>query len=47
MRNLAACADLIVRSALARQDSRGLHYTLDHPQTNDEVAPTILPGRTP
>ena len=46
LRNLAACADLIVRSALARQESRGLHYTLDYPQTNTEVLPTILPGRT-
>jgi L-aspartate oxidase len=46
LRNLAVCADLIVRSALARHESRGLHYTLDHPLTAAEALPTILPGRT-
>ncbi len=45
LRNLAVCADLIVRSALARHESRGLHYTLDHPQTDTEARPTILAGR--
>jgi L-aspartate oxidase len=45
LRNLVRCADLIVRSALAREESRGLHYTLDYPQTLAEARPTILPGR--
>jgi L-aspartate oxidase len=45
LRNLAVCADLIVRSALARHESRGLHYTLDYPQTLPQALPTILPGR--
>ncbi|WP_028080740.1 L-aspartate oxidase [Solimonas soli] len=45
LRNLVRCADLIVRSALARQESRGLHYTLDYPDTLPEARPTILPGR--
>ena len=45
LRNLVVCAELIVRSALLRKESRGLHYTLDHPQTNDLAAPTVLPGR--
>jgi L-aspartate oxidase len=45
LRNLVVCADLIVRSALARKESRGLHYTLDHLNTEASTEPTILPGR--
>ena len=33
LRNLLQAADLIVRSALHRHESRGLHYTLDYPET--------------
>ena len=42
LRNLLQCADLIVQSALARHESRGLHYTLDYPQTEDVVKDTVL-----
>jgi L-aspartate oxidase len=42
LRNLVDCADLIVQSALARRESRGLHYTLDHPYTLPVSTSTIL-----
>ncbi len=42
LRNLLQCADLIVRSALARHESRGLHYTLDYPEMLAEAKDTVL-----
>ena len=44
LRNLAVCAELIVKSAQKRRESRGLHYTLDCPNLSDKVAATVLPG---
>jgi L-aspartate oxidase len=42
LRNLVEVADLIIRSALSRHESRGLHYTLDFPQTDAEAKDTVL-----
>ena len=42
LRNLVLTAELIVRSALARRESRGLHYSLDYPQTLPVARDTLL-----
>jgi L-aspartate oxidase len=42
LRNLVVVAGLIVRSALARKESRGLHYTLDYPATSPDARDTVL-----
>ncbi len=42
LRNLLQSAELIVNSALARHESRGLHYTLDYPETDEVARDTVL-----
>jgi L-aspartate oxidase len=47
LRNLVDVADLIVRAAQARHESRGLHYSRDYPGPATRPQPTVLPGRQP
>ena len=46
LRNLVLVADLIIKSALSRHESRGLHFTRDYPDENpylDNVASVLTP----
>lgn len=48
LRNLVVVAELIVRSAMARKESRGLHYILDYPELKPGVPEnTVLTPRPP
>ena len=44
LRNLVIVAELIIRCAQQRKESRGLHYTLDYPETDNSQPPqnTVL-----
>jgi L-aspartate oxidase len=42
LRNLVLTAELIVRCALARKESRGLHFSRDYPDTLPEARDTVL-----
>ena len=46
LRNLVLTAELIVRSALARRESRGLHFSRDHPATLPDARDTVLDPET-
>ncbi|HVK59955.1 MAG TPA: L-aspartate oxidase [Bdellovibrionales bacterium] len=47
LRNIALVADLTVRCALARQESRGIHYNIDYPDMDRSTQPrnSIIPTR--
>jgi len=45
LRNLVEVAELIVRSALSRRESRGLHYSRDYPDTLPKALPSVLTPR--
>ena len=50
LRNLVTVADLIVQASMTRPESRGLHYILDHPQTDPEWSrreTLLIRGRPP
>ncbi|MGH8677077.1 MAG: L-aspartate oxidase [Burkholderiales bacterium] len=42
LRNLVVSADLIVRSAMQRKESRGLHFSRDYPEQLAQAADTVL-----
>ena len=42
LRNLVLVSEMIVRCAMQRKESRGLHYTLDYPELGSELRKTVL-----
>lgn len=42
LRNLVLVSEIIVRCAMERKESRGLHYTLDYPELGPELRKTVL-----
>jgi L-aspartate oxidase len=48
LRNLITCSHIIIKSAKQRKESRGLHYTIDYPDTipSNKIQDTIIRNRT-
>ena len=42
LRNLVVVAELIIRAILEREESRELHFTLDHPDLSKKPSDTVL-----
>ncbi|WP_307004821.1 L-aspartate oxidase [Acinetobacter baylyi] len=42
LRNLVLVSEMIVRCAMQRKESRGLHYTLDYPELEQQLKKTVL-----
>jgi L-aspartate oxidase len=47
LRNLIACANIIIKSATLRKESRGLHYTLDYPNLCLKAEDSVLQNINP
>ena len=42
LRNLATVSELIIRCAMQRKESRGLHFTLDYPELSPIARDTVM-----
>ncbi len=47
LRNLIACAHIIIKSARMRKESRGLHYTIDYPETDKKAFYSLIQNTNP
>jgi L-aspartate oxidase len=47
LRNLVACAHIIIKSASMRKESRGLHYTIDYPEKGEKADYTLIQNINP